>query len=82
MTIEEKHVCVPPIRRFLRYRLCALKHSQDPPSYCIEIRFENDCFCSLLKTKDLNEARRMYTLMLKGRVTPCTAKDVLEDMLA
>jgi hypothetical protein len=80
MALAEKHIRIPSNRRTLHYRLYRLQHGNDPSNYYLEIRLGNDRFCSLLKTKDLDEARHIYTLMLQGNVTPCTAQDVLEDI--
>ncbi len=32
-------------------------------------------------TRDLSEANRLFDLVSGGRVTPCTLRDVLEDLL-
>ena len=64
----------------LRYRLYRLQHGHHPPVFHIEIRFGDESFCAPLATADPDEAKRIYALMLAGKVTPCTAEEVLWDM--
>ena len=76
---ENQTKTAPPKFR-LHYRLYRLRRSQHPPVFRIEIRFGEECFCAPLATHDSDEARRIYGMMLAGKVTPCTAEDVLRDL--
>ena len=64
----------------LHYRLYCLQSRQAEPLYYLEITLGQERFCCPLNTASLSEAKRIYRLVLKGKVTPCTARDVLEDI--
>ena len=64
----------------LRYRLYRLLYHQDQSDFYLEIRLGNERFLTSLHTYDRQKAKQIYTAMKKGKVTPCTAQDVLDDI--
>lgn len=80
MTLKEKCSCPLSSQRMLHYRLYTLTSEKDSLSFYLEIQLESDRFFASLKTTDLKEAKRIYSLLLKSKVTPCTAQDVLADI--
>lgn len=46
----------------------------------IEITLAKERFLGTLGSVDDLTAKKIYAIMLRGKVTPCTAQDVLEDL--
>ena len=80
MSLSSKSHRTSHIPLKLRYRLYRMSCRQSPCSYYLEITLGNDRFLAPLKTTDKQKAEQIYILMLNGKVTPCTAQDVLEDI--
>jgi hypothetical protein len=80
MSTKEKRIKAPPRLPKLHYRLYRLRGDQGHSAYQLEIRFGKERFCARLATTDERLAKEIYARMLAGRVTPCTACDVLQDL--
>lgn len=63
----------------IRYRLLRVRgKSKDHFFICIEFRSER--VCRRLLTNDVDAASRTFCQIARGKVTPCSLADVLQDM--
>ena len=64
----------------IHYRLYRLQSIGSTACYQLQITFRADCKTCSLSVEDEREAKRIYDLIVRGRVTPCCLSDVLEDI--
>jgi len=80
MSPIKQHTQPTPVPLTLRYRLYRLRYRQEKSDFCLEIRLGTERFWASLHTDDRQKAKQIYTVMRRGKVTPCTARDVLDDI--
>lgn len=65
--------------RILHYRLLTLRHGQQT-RYYIQVELNGERCTVLLPCNDRTDADQIFERIRRGKVTPCTLHDVLEDM--
>ena len=66
--------------RILRYRLLCLRRSGEDRVYCIQVKLGKEQCTGQLPCQSREYALELYKMIRRGKVTPCTLKDILEDM--
>ena len=70
----------PTHSRTVRYRLLRMKMNDGEWVYNVQVRFGKEQSIGRLPCQDRKRAFELYQIIRRGKVTPCTLDDILEDM--
>ena len=68
------------LSRTLHYRFLCLRLSNGERAYYVQVRLGKEKSMGQLPRQDRKQAFELYQMIQCGKVTPCTLKDILEDM--
>ncbi len=70
----------PTHSRTVRYRLLHMKMNDGEWVYYVQVRFGKEQSIRRLPCQNRKRAFELYQMIRRGKVTPCTLDDILEDM--
>ena len=64
---------------YIRYRLLSIQRD-DTTTFFLHVHYQTDTVTLPILAATHEQARDIYARVVRGRVTPCTLSDVLEDL--